>query len=232
MDIKKLDREEREERIKKYIKRYIIVQQPPRGPKRYPRTFEELANMIKADYWDQDIAGMVCADKPMALCDYYPEGSMAFEDYWEDKRMDVSLRLFAKREMDIKTMNIDYGEGSVAKIWYKPQYKENAKLLQALQLQKSPDKLTEPIRSILLGYTRVSYVCYQIYDIIMPQLMKIDAFKYIKDIDGWEKVVVNKSKAANETYFDALDQYKSYYESVYDQALKRLKSCPKFVPYD
>jgi hypothetical protein len=121
-----------------------------------------------SDNWDHQIACVLCDKKPVCMTDYdsniNPE---ELQYYYEKTPKDIELRESALK-CGVILLKDDLGTN----FWFKEKYRRNVELLLSHFNGKEtfPTELSETIRSIVLGYSPIAIICYQLFQQMIPIL--------------------------------------------------------------
>ena len=207
-------KEDCEEKIRFYYNKYIEQYGPYicQGPFEYPKNYEELSEMLNtiSDKWDLQIACVLTGNKKVAMIDYdqYDEQMKADREwYYKKNPMDTDLRKVAL-ECGVQRMY----EPSGTEYYYWPEYRRNAEILININLktEKVPEEISGFVYSLLLGYSDISIICYDIFQQILQ-----DAFRVFPDIN------------IDEPSEDQLEYLNFLYEEFLDE--ERLSSYSKML---
>lgn len=145
------------------------------GPTSYPKTGIEFYNIIRnvTDHWDQNIACVMTGYKKVAQTDYDEFNPFSIEElkeYYKDRPKDIELR-----ENAIKCGVQKLQDNRGTNFWFYPEYKRNAVILinHYNGIDRFPENLYSVTQALLLGYTDVSIICYELYHAMLNELFKI-----------------------------------------------------------
>lgn len=153
------------------------------GPTSYPKTGIEFYKIMEniGDYWDRNIACVMAGYKKVAMTDYSQFEPISAEDnkqYYKERPKDIELR---KNALRCGVQKFQDNEGT--EFWFYPEYKTNAEILidHYNGIERFPHDLYDIIQALLLGYTDVSIISYQIHQGMVGELMSI--IPWIHEID-------------------------------------------------
>ncbi len=186
--------------IKFYTNKYNINSTSCCGPDYIPSTLKEFLDVIYiVDEWDFQIACVLSGMKKVAMTDYDKFGDPEdIEEYYSTTPKDDILR------QNVINYGIQKAEDrSGTEFWVYPQYSVNANILinHYNGIDEFPKGYFTSIQALLLGYTEISYILYEMFN---------NSFSYLdqSNIDAYEQVY---------------QQYLTYYIETYTPIVKFAK---------
>ena len=192
------------------------------GPTSYPKTGMEFYKIMDdiRDYWDQNIACVMVGYKKVAMTDYSQFEPISAEDnkeYYKERPKDIKLR-----ENALKCGVQKFQDNEGTEFWFYPKYKRNAEILinHYNGIELFPDDLYTIIQALLLGYTDVSIISYELHQGMTGELMSI--MRWIHEIDEngetrtYKKINLNTpgSIPLIENYYEYLEGYIEEFEPI------------------